>query len=93
MTQVVLLENNCCGTGFGNLLHLLKGRFGDEVNIEVLNLARMDESTIIPKEIREKIATDGISFLPAIFVDGALVSYGAMPNLMDAIELIQNRRT
>lgn len=90
MKKVFLVENNCCGSGFNVLLAPLQKRLMNEAKVEVINLARTGDQVIIPKEIREKIASNGISFLPAIFVDGNLVSEKRIPNLMEAIELVQH---
>lgn len=90
MKNICLVENNCCGSGFTEMTSFLAKRFGDQAKVEVMNLAKIDEKSVIPKVIRKRVETAGLGSLPMIVVNDVIVSEGYIPNFLDVVELLES---
>lgn len=77
-------------TAADGLYRLLKRRF-DEADVRVFDLDSAAGALPIPDILVERVAANGFHYFPAMVVDGTVVSVGTLPNLLDAIDLVEQK--
>jgi hypothetical protein len=91
MKNVHIFEKVCCGgSSSTDLTGFLQKKFGDEVDVKTFDLGTATGTLPIPASLLFKIQTDGAGCLPALVVDGVVVSEGRLPNYLEAVELVQS---
>lgn len=87
--SVYIFENVCCGASPSEaLVSFLQNRFGDNVEIKAFDLGKERGNLPIPGPLALKLGSAGAKCLPAMVVDGVVVSEGRLPNFMEAVEAV-----
>ena len=96
MRRIEIYESNqsCCGpSASASLVSFLQRKFQGEVDVQVVDLAAAKEESLnLPGPLLDLIATKGRGCLPAMLLDGAVVSSGALPNFLDVVALVRGSR-
>lgn len=99
MAKIEIYDDSCCaptsdvgccspGTGAEALATVLRNRPGPRNEVVVINTSEMAVPRRLPPEIAELLSS-GKTGLPAIAVDGRVVHIGPLPNLLDALHIIE----
>lgn len=91
MKSIELYERSggCCGpSASGSLVSFLQRKFKNEADIKVHDVGKPDAKLVVPPALVMAMAEQGEACLPAIVVDGRVVSTGRLPNFMEAVTLI-----
>jgi hypothetical protein len=89
---VQVFDRPCCGpSAAATMVDFLRERVdADEVSVEYHNLAEGGGRHVrVPNALVAHLSDGGA--LPVIAVDGELVATGALPNLMDALDLANGK--
>jgi arsenite methyltransferase len=87
---VAIFEKNCCGPSPSTeLAAFLQRKFGSSITLKIFDLGKPNGLLPIPPSLLLKIQSEGGNCLPAMVVDGVVVAERSLPNLLDAVELVQ----
>lgn len=91
--QIYLFEQACCTpTTSATLATSLKRRFGEASDIQVFDLGKATGNLPVPFELLLKIQQDGNKCLPALVVDGKVLTEGWLPRYSDLISYFDTGR-
>jgi len=91
MRKIYIFEKNCCGpSSYEQLAQFLEQKFGSDSEVKMFDLGRVTGSVPMPVQLLLKIQVEGTACLPALVVDGQIMTERGLPNFFDAVELIQS---
>lgn len=90
MRKVHLFEEKSCHAPTGaHLVERLQRWYRSTAEVRVYDLAAPDELVPLPAELFFRLQEEGPSCLPALVVEGTVVSAGKLPSFSEAVELIE----
>lgn len=88
--KIYVFEECSCNTSPSNgLLELLRCRYGDQVDVRAFDLGKPEGLVPLPPALFRELQTTGFGVLPALVVNGAVRTLGWLPELADAVRLIE----
>jgi hypothetical protein len=86
-------EVDCCGNSSGKpLFEFLSKRCSEFADLRHINLSGDDEQVPVPAAVLEALESKGAAALPLLYFDGAVLYSGQVPNFLNAMGAINERR-
>ncbi|WP_428911133.1 arsenic metallochaperone ArsD family protein [Niallia sp. Krafla_26] len=90
MRTVYFFEKTCCGPSQSEeVVNFLQKKFNGTAEVKTFDLGKSTGNIPMPPSLLFKIQSEGIKCLPVMVVDGNIVVEGGIPNLMDAVRLVE----
>jgi ABC-type amino acid transport substrate-binding protein len=90
MKKIYIFEKNCCGpSATEDLIQFLQKKFGATSEVKLYDLGKSTGNLPIPSSLLFNIQALGTKCLPALVVNGIVLTEGWLPNFLDAVDLIE----
>lgn len=91
MRKIYLFEEKCCATSDADsLASFLSRKFEGRAEVRTFDLSQPTGLVPLPPKLFMKLQEQDSRVLPAMVVDSVVVTEGWLPNLMDAVELVES---
>jgi len=85
-------ENSCCGTNISaSLVAFLQRRFDSRIDVRKFDLTARKDSVPVSTALLDLFRRERANALPAMVIEGEVVTSGQLPTLLDAVEFVEAR--